>query len=72
MSKTPNTATVEPKEERPGRRISLTWLVPLFALLIALGVTWQVYSERGPLLEVSLRHGAGISAGQTGLRYRDV
>ncbi|MEL6679248.1 MAG: MlaD family protein, partial [Pseudomonadota bacterium] len=64
-------AEIEP-EPRGRDRLSLTWLVPIGALVIALAVTWQVYSERGPLLEVSLRNASGLATGQTVLRYRDV
>ncbi len=54
------------------QRASIVWLVPLSALLIALGVAWQSYHDRGPLIEVSFEEAKGIHAGETELRYRDV
>ena len=53
-------------------RASVVWLVPLAALLVALGVAWQSYSDRGPVIEISFPSAAGMSPGETVLRYRDV
>ncbi len=53
-------------------RISAVWLVPLIALVISLGVAWQTYSDRGPLVEIILDDASGIEAGRTTLRYRNV
>ncbi|HAW48088.1 MAG TPA: paraquat-inducible protein B, partial [Roseovarius sp.] len=50
----------------------MIWLVPLAALLVVLGVAWQAYSERGPLLEIAFDNASGVRAGTTELRYRDV
>ncbi|MGR3697613.1 MAG: PqiB family protein, partial [Roseovarius sp.] len=74
------TETATPPPEPPvtpaGRnlidRISVIWLVPLAALLVVLGVAWQAYSERGPLLEIAFDNASGVRAGTTELRYRDV
>jgi paraquat-inducible protein B len=53
-------------------RASVVWLVPMAALLVALGVAWQSYSDRGPVIEISFQSAAGMSPGETVLRYRDV
>ncbi|ARO15341.1 paraquat-inducible protein B [Ketogulonicigenium robustum] len=53
-------------------RVSIVWLVPIVALLIALGLAWQNYSERGPLIEIVFDDASGIRANETQLRYRDV
>ena len=69
----PPTPVIEaPKPEPSSRGISPVWLVPLFALVIALGVAWRTYSERGPLIEIVFDNAAGVEAGQTTLRFRDV
>lgn len=62
----------EPKAEPRSRRISAVWLVPLIALAISLWVAWQSYSERGPAIEIVLDSAAGIEAGKTTVRFRDV
>ncbi|MEM1102275.1 MAG: MlaD family protein, partial [Pseudomonadota bacterium] len=61
---------------KPERRrfsgISLVWLVPIAALLVALSVTYTTYSDRGPLIRISFDDAAGILAGETELRFRNV
>jgi paraquat-inducible protein B len=51
---------------------SIVWIIPLFALVVAVGVAWQNFNSRGPLIEVEFERGAGVKAGETELRYRDV
>ena len=63
---------VETPKEESSRRISAVWLVPLLALIIALVVAWRTYADRGPLIEIVFDNAAGIEAGQTTLRFRDV
>ena len=41
-------------------------------MLLALGVAWRTYSERGPLIEITFQSAAGVEAGQTAVRFRDV
>lgn len=53
-------------------RISLIWLVPLFALGISLFIAWQAISSRGPSIEISFTNGEGVEAGKTVLKYREV
>ena len=65
----------EPEIDAPSAetsRLSLVWLVPLAALLLALGVAWRAYSDRGPLIEIVFQNAAGVEAGQTAVRFRDV
>ncbi|APE41999.1 paraquat-inducible protein B [Sulfitobacter alexandrii] len=51
---------------------SFVWILPVLALVVALGVAWQSYNSRGPLIVVEFENGAGIKAGETELRYRDI
>ena len=55
-----------------GWRVSGVWLVPLLALAIAVGVAWQNYANRGPLIEVAFPSATGVRSGETELRYRDI
>jgi paraquat-inducible protein B len=69
----PPAPEVEPATaETASWRLSPVWLVPLFALVIALGVAWRTYSERGPTIEIVFDNAAGVEAGQTAIRFRDV
>lgn len=52
--------------------LSFVWLVPLFAILAALGVAWQNWADRGPLIEVVFDQAAGVRPRETELRYRDI
>ena len=53
-------------------RVSVVWLVPVAALIIALGVAWQSYSDQGPLIEVTFDDISGVTRNETELRFRDV
>ncbi len=51
---------------------SIVWIIPILALLVALGVAWSSFNARGPEIYVEFEKGSGIKAGETELRYRDV
>ena len=61
-----------PEAEGKSRRISAVWLVPLLALVLALGVAWNTYARRGPTIDIVFDDAAGVTAGQTTVRFRDV
>ena len=46
-------------------RISIVWLIPVIALAIALGVAWQNYSNKGPLIEIVFDSASGVKEGET-------
>lgn len=68
----PSAPQVEAPNRSFWRNVSVVWLVPLLALVVALGIAWQAYSDRGTLVEIRFETGAGITAGETTIRYRDV
>jgi len=72
MTHTPPPLPVEPSRASGLSRLSVVWLIPLIALGVALTVAWQTYDDQGPLIEVNFENGAGITAGETELRFRDV
>lgn len=72
MSDTPPEVTIEAARESRFSGTSFVWIIPILALVIALGVAWQSYNARGPLIEVEFEKGAGIAAGATELKYRDI
>jgi len=63
---------VEPPNRSFWRNLSVVWLVPVLALVVALGIAWQAYSDRGTLIEIRFESAAGVTAGETTVRYRDV
>ncbi|MEM1427986.1 MAG: MlaD family protein [Pseudomonadota bacterium] len=65
-------AAVQPAQRALMERMSIVWIVPIGALLLALALAWQAYSDRGPVIEITFANGSGIAAGETELRYRDI
>ena len=63
---------VKTPERSIAERISIVWLIPFAALLIALGIAWQNYIDRGPLLTLEFESAGGVSADETVMKFRDV
>lgn len=72
MNETPGPVSVETAGSKALHRVSMVWLIPLFAIVVALFVAWQSYRDRGPIVTVEFESGAGIVAGETELRFRSV
>ena len=72
MSETPPEVSVTPIRKVFLSGASVIWLIPLLALVVALGVAWKSYNDRGPLIVVEFLKGTGIAAGETELKYRDI
>jgi paraquat-inducible protein B len=72
MSDVPPTVQIEPAGKSLLGRVSIVWAIPFLALAMALGVAWQNYNDRGPLIEIEFTNGAGVAPRETELRYRDV
>lgn len=63
----------QPEEARAQlQRVSLVWLIPVVAVLVAAYLGWQTYSHRGPTITVTFRSADGLAAGQTPVRYKAV
>ena len=72
MTATPPDVPVERARQSLFERASIVWIVPIGALLIALGVAWNAWAERGPVIEIAFANAAGIAANETGLKFRNV
>jgi len=70
-NKAPSKPVVETLRGIPSR-VSLVWLLPVVAILIALFVLWRAYVDRGPLIEITFENAGGVEAGETKIRRRDV
>lgn len=57
---------------RRRRRIPLVWIVPLLTVLIAAWLAWDTFSKRGPTIVISFESGAGLTPGQSQLKYKNV
>jgi len=62
-------ATVVPRTQR---RISIVWIVPLFAALVAIGIAVQRIMSEGPTITVIFKSAQGVEAGKTFIKYKDV
>ncbi|HET9763926.1 MAG TPA: MlaD family protein [Casimicrobiaceae bacterium] len=59
--------------DRPKRgRISVIWIIPLIAALVAIGLAVQRIRSEGPTIEVIFGAAEGIEAGKTLVKYKDV
>lgn len=54
------------------RNLSPVWLVPVLAVAVSVGIAWRSYAERGTQIEIAFENAAGVTAGETEIRYRDV
>jgi len=51
---------------------SLVWLIPLVALAIGGWLAYKAYSEKGPTIHIGFKTAAGLTAGKTEVRFKDV
>ncbi|PND33687.1 mammalian cell entry protein [Achromobacter pulmonis] len=56
----------------PRRRISLVWLIPGLAALIGLSMLVHAILSAGPEITIRFTTAAGLEAGKTPVKYRDV
>ncbi len=53
-------------------RLSVVWIIPILAAVVALGIAIQRISTEGPTITIVFSAGNGIEAGKTLLKYKDV
>ncbi|WP_371156729.1 MlaD family protein [Jannaschia sp. 2305UL9-9] len=70
-TETPHSPVME-TTARSRRFVSAVWLVPIIAVMIALAIAWQSYSNRGVLITIAFPDASGVSVAQTTLRFREV
>jgi paraquat-inducible protein B len=54
------------------RHISPIWLIPVIALGVGLWLAYTALIERGPAITISFKQAAGLEAGKTKVRYKEV
>ena len=62
-------ATIEPRRRN---RISVVWIIPILAALVAIGIAVQRIMNEGPTITIVFPVAAGMEAGKTQIRYKDV
>ena len=62
-------ATVVPRSRA---RISVVWIIPILAAVVALGIAVQRILSEGPTITIVFKVAEGIEAGKTFVKYKDV
>ncbi len=62
-------ATAVPKKRA---RISVVWIIPVLAAVVALGVAIQRILSEGPTITIVFKAAEGLEAGKTFVKYKDV
>ena len=62
-------ATVVPKK---GTRISVVWIIPILAAVVAIGIAIQRVMSEGPTINIVFKAAEGLEAGKTFVKYKDV
>ena len=53
-------------------RLSVVWIIPILAAVVAIGIAIQRVSSKGPSITIIFTAAAGIEAGKTFIKYKDV
>ncbi len=72
VSNKPLSEPRDPVVTRNRWRTSLVWLVPLTAALIGLSMLIHAWRSTGPEITISFKTAAGLEAGKTAVKYKDV
>src|SRR5262245_42209097 len=57
---------------RRGARLSVVWVIPILAAVVALGIAAQRILSQGPTITIVFKAAQGLEAGKTPVRYKDV
>jgi paraquat-inducible protein B len=55
-----------------GFRISVVWIIPILAAVVAIGIAIQRIRNAGPTITIDVKVASGIEAGKTFIKYKDV
>jgi paraquat-inducible protein B len=61
-----------PAQVRKRTGITLVWIVPLLALIVGGWLAYKAISEKGPVIKITFATAAGLEAGKTKIKYKDV
>jgi paraquat-inducible protein B len=55
-----------------GTRISIVWIIPILAAVVAIGIAIQRIMSEGPTITIVFKAAEGMEAGKTFVKYKDV
>jgi paraquat-inducible protein B len=61
-----------PVAQTKTRHVSLVWVIPVVAAVIAVFLAWRTLSDRGPLIAITFTTAEGLTPGQTKVEHRAV
>ena len=64
----PEAVAVPPRRAR----FSPIWIVPILAIVVAIGIAWQRFASEGPTVTITFKSADGIEAGKTFVKYKEV
>ena len=53
-------------------RLSIVWIIPIIAALVAIGLAIQRVRSEGPTISIAFKSAQGVEAGKTFIKYKDV
>jgi len=53
-------------------RLSIVWIIPILAALVAIGIAIQRVRSEGPTITIEFKSAQGVEAGKTFIKYKDV
>jgi paraquat-inducible protein B len=57
---------------RRRQRISVVWIIPILAAVVAIGIAIQRILSEGPTITIAFKAAQGVEAGKTFIKYKDV
>jgi len=54
------------------QRISVVWMIPILAAVVAIGIAIQQILSEGPTITIVFKSAEGVEAGKTFIKYKDV
>ncbi len=74
MAEDPEVPSVPQATVVPGRRarISVVWIIPILAAVVAIGIAVQRVLSEGPSITIVFKAAEGLEAGKTSVKYKDV
>lgn len=73
MSKPTSHASLHPPSvSRSRMHVSLVWIIPLVACVVGISMLAHTWYARGPDIQIRFKTAAGLEAGKTQVRFKDV
>ncbi len=72
MSDTNTAPALARADTRRSRRIPVIWVIPIIAIAVGAWLAWDTLSRQGPTITITFDAAAGLQAGQSQLKFKDI